>query len=94
MRSGQMIPNSEIVSILLMAFDKLRTLIQDYRESNSADITEFTAALSRLTEDHLSPDRKNTTNEWLMIAVPDKGRLIACSVFDLDQARLSGKTVY
>ena len=93
-RSGQMVPNSEIVSILLLAFDKLRTLIQDYRDSNSADISEFTAALSRLTEDHLSPDRKNTTNEWLMIAVPNAGRLIACSVFDLDQARRSGKTVY
>src|SRR5580698_5505737 len=28
-RSGQMIPNSEIVSILLLAFDKLRSLIED-----------------------------------------------------------------
>src|SRR5450631_3293557 len=38
-RSGQMIPNSEIVSILLLAFDKLRSMVLDYRESNSADIS-------------------------------------------------------
>src|ERR1700677_2770545 len=33
-RSGQMVPTSEIVSILLMAFDKLRNLILDYAGSN------------------------------------------------------------
>jgi two-component system chemotaxis sensor kinase CheA len=60
-RSGQMIPNSEIVSILLLAFDKLRTLIQDYADSNNADISEFTDALSRLVEEHLQPDQKNST---------------------------------
>src|ERR1700735_2200592 len=38
-RSGQMIPNSEIVSILLLAFDQLRILIQDYADSNNADIS-------------------------------------------------------
>jgi len=93
-RSGQMIPNSEIVSILLLAFDKLRSLILDYRESNSADISEFTAALTRLTEDHLSPDRKNSTGEFVTIELPNGGRPIVCSVFDLEQARRSGKTIY
>ncbi len=67
-RSGQMVPTSGIVSILLLAFDKLRSLIQDYGESNSADISEFVAALTRLTEDHLSPEQKNSTNEWLTIS--------------------------
>ena len=57
-RSGQMIPNSEIVSILLLAFDKLRSLIQDYAESNDADISEFTDALSRLAEEHLAARSK------------------------------------
>src|SRR3984957_12024180 len=62
-RSGQMIPNSEIVSILLLAFDKLRSMILDYRESNSVDISEFTAALSRLAEQHLSPEKKSSADE-------------------------------
>jgi len=93
-RSGQMTPNSEIVSILLLAFDKLRSLLQNYRESNAADISEFTAALGRLTEDHLRPDRKNSTEQTVTIPVPNGGRLLACSAFDLDQARQSGKTVY
>ncbi len=93
-RSGQMTPNSEIVSILLLAFDKLRGLLQDYRESNSADISEFTAALSRLTEDHLHPDRKNSTEQIVTVPVPNGGRLLSCSAFDLDQARRGARTVY
>ena len=93
-RSGQMIPNSEIVSILLLAFDKLRTLIQDYADSNSADISEFTDALSRLAEEHLQPDQKHSTQETVTISIPPGSRSISTSVFDMQQARRAGKTVY
>jgi chemotaxis protein histidine kinase CheA len=93
-RSGQMIPNSEIVSILLLAFDKLRAPIQDHADSNQADISEFTEALSRLAEEHLSPDRKNSTQEMETVPIPNKDRSIAVSVFDLQQARRGGKSVY
>jgi len=40
-RSGQMTPDSEMVSILLLAFDKLRGLLDGYHESNQVDISEF-----------------------------------------------------
>jgi two-component system chemotaxis sensor kinase CheA len=93
-RSGQMIPNSEIVSILLLAFDKLRGLILDYADSNNADITEFTTALGRLTEEHLTPDRKSSTDTMTAIPGVSGSRRIEVSVFDLDQARCGGKTVY
>jgi two-component system, chemotaxis family, sensor kinase CheA len=93
-RSGQMIPNSEIVSILLLAFDKLRTLIQDYADSNNADISEFTDALSRLAEEHLEPDQKHSTQETVAISIPNGTRRITASVFDMQQARRAGKTVY
>jgi two-component system, chemotaxis family, sensor kinase CheA len=93
-RSGQMIPNSEIVSILLLAFDKLRTLIQDYADSNNADISEFTEALSRLAEEHLHPDQKNSTKETVTISIPNGTRSIGASVFDMQQARRGGKSVY
>jgi two-component system chemotaxis sensor kinase CheA len=93
-RSGQMIPNSEIVSILLLAFDKLRSLIEDYAGSNNADITEFTDALSRLAEEHLHPDQRNSTQEMVTIPIPNASRVMTCSVFDLQQGRRAGKTVY
>ena len=93
-RSRQMIPNSENVSILLLAFDKLRSLVLNYADSNNADISDFTDALSRLTEAQLSPDQKSSTNEILAIPIPRAGRLLHCSAFDIEQARRSGKTIY
>src|SRR5271169_1481423 len=48
-RSRQMVPSPETVSILLMAFDKLRELIADHRHSNQVEIEEFISALTALT---------------------------------------------
>ena len=62
-RSRQIVPNSEIVSILLMSFDKLRDLLANYRESNAADISEFVAALTSLTGDNLNPAQKKSLKE-------------------------------
>lgn len=93
-RSGQMIPNSEIVSILLLAFDKLRTLIQDYADSNDADISEFTEALGRLAEAHLEPEQKHSTEETVAVSIPNGSRRITASAFDMQQAQRAGKTVY
>ncbi|MES1256862.1 MAG: chemotaxis protein CheW, partial [Acidobacteriota bacterium] len=93
-RSRQMIPNSENVSILLLAFDKLRSLVLHYADSNNADISDFTDALSRLAEAQLSPRQKKSTNEILAIPIPGAGRALHCSAFDLDQARRGGKSIY
>jgi two-component system chemotaxis sensor kinase CheA len=93
-RSGQMIPSSEIVSILLLAFDQLRLLLQDHAASNEADISEFTDALSRLVEEHLSPDQKNSTQETVIISIPNGSRSISATRFDLQQARRGGKNLY
>jgi chemotaxis protein histidine kinase CheA len=59
-RTGQIVPDSEVVSILLLAFDKLRSLVLDYRESNSVDISDFTAALSSLAQHHLAPEERTS----------------------------------
>ncbi len=93
-REGKLIPNSEIVSILLLAFDKLNSLLKDHANSNNVDTSDFTTALNRLTEDSLSPEKKNSTQEIVIISVPTTGRPIGVSAFDLDQARSSGKNIY
>ena len=94
MRSRQMVPNSEIVSILLLAFDKLRDLMANYSDSNNEDISEFTAALSRLAEEHLSPEKKNSTSEIVTISIPHSSRRIQSPAFDLDQSRQCCKTIF
>jgi two-component system chemotaxis sensor kinase CheA len=93
-RSRQMVPTPEVVSILLMAFDKLREMIGRYRESNESDIAEFVGALTRLTADNLPADRKRSVTERLAVAASATSAGIQVSAFDLSQARTGGKSVF
>jgi two-component system, chemotaxis family, sensor kinase CheA len=93
-RSRQMMPTGEVVSILLLAFDKLRDLLEHYRESNGAVIDDFTSGLTRLTTDRLPSDQRQSVNERISIEAPSGGAPIAVSAFDWNQARKSGKIVY
>jgi two-component system, chemotaxis family, sensor kinase CheA len=93
-RSRQMVPTPEIVSILLMAFDKLRELIQNHTVSNQADIEEFVSALTALTADHLPADQKQSLTEQVVVCVTGAQREVHTSAFDLNQARRGGKCIY
>jgi two-component system chemotaxis sensor kinase CheA len=93
-RSRQMVPTPEIVSILLLAFDKLRELIQNHGQSNQADIGEFVNALTALTADHLTEDQKQSLTQQAVVCVTDASRQIGMSAFDLNQARRGGKSIY
>jgi len=93
-RSRQMSPTPEVVSILLMSFDKLRELIANHRESNQADIGEFVAALTALAAGSLPENEKASLTEQVQMEVPDRNRHIQVSAFDLSQARKGGKCIY
>ena len=74
-RSRHMVPTPEIVSILLMAFDKLPDLVQHHRESNQADIRDFVDALNGLTAAHLPADQKQSVIEAVAVPVsPEASR--------------------
>jgi two-component system, chemotaxis family, sensor kinase CheA len=93
-RSRQMVPNPEVVSILLLAFDKLRDLINNYMTSNEADTSDFLVALTSLTGDHLSADQNASMHDQVAIPVPNASLLIQIPAFDLAQARHGGKRVF
>jgi two-component system chemotaxis sensor kinase CheA len=93
-RSRQMVPTPEAVSILLLAFDKLRELIGNHRESNQADIGEFVSALTSLAAGSLPANEKNSLAERVAVLVPEASKRIQVSAFDLGQARKGGKCVY
>ncbi len=93
-RGGQMTPTAEVVSVLLMAFDKLRDMLAVYQSSNEADIGEFLSALMALVSDHLPQDQKAYANELVDLDVPDEARCIRISSFDLNSARKGGRCIY
>jgi len=93
-RSHQIIPTPETVNVLLMAFDKLGDLIANFRDSNSVDISEFSAALGRIANPQAALDAQEPADQVVTIPVADSGRQIQSSSFDLNQARATGKTIY
>src|SRR5580704_1298953 len=93
-RAGQMVPTPETVSILLLAFDKLRELIGNYRESNQADIGEFVSALTSLTAGSLPAGEKGCVTANVDMHLPEANKHIQVSAFDLSQARKGGKCIY
>jgi two-component system chemotaxis sensor kinase CheA len=93
-RSRELVPTPEVVSILLLAFDKLRDLIADHRASNQADIGEFVLALTTLTAGNLTENEKVSLSERVAVEMPDINKHIQVSAFDLNQARKGCKYIY
>jgi two-component system chemotaxis sensor kinase CheA len=93
-RSRQMVPTPEAVSILLLAFDKLREMIGNHRASNQADIGEFVLALTALAAGSLPEHEKGSLSEQVTVQVPEVNKGIQVSAFDLSQVRKGGKRVY
>lgn len=93
-RSRQMIPTPEVVSVLLLAFDQLREMLGRYGESNQIEIGDFVDALSALTASHLPAPQKDSLNSVVSLAVPGGPKMIEIGAFDLEQARRGGRTIY
>lgn len=54
-RSGKLIPNPDIINVLLLAADQLQHMIEDVGNSNSVDITSHTTALNTIYEGGEAP---------------------------------------
>jgi len=93
-RSREMIPAPEVVNILLLAFDRLREMINRHKESNGEDISEIMVALSGLASSFLPPEEKASISQEVVIAAPDLPGEIKVSEFDLVRARREGCYIY
>ncbi|TYT74787.1 chemotaxis protein CheW [Desulfobotulus mexicanus] len=93
-RSHEMVPTPEIISVLLQAFDRLRELIQDVDNSNKVNIDTLLQALIAITEGSLPEAEKKTVSEKVFIQHPLGQARMEASRFDLDQAFKHGKFLY
>ena len=93
-RSRQIVPSPEVVNVLLHAFDRLSQLIDGYRTSNEAEISEFLSALTEVTAGSLSSDEQSLLDQPASSAVPELSEFPDVTAFDLDQAKRAGMRVY
>ena len=92
-REREMIPNPEIVNILLLASDALRNLLKNVEESNSMDITEHVEALVGLTSNLLPKQEKKKASDFVDIILEEK-TIFTISKKDILNARNKGCFIY
>ncbi len=93
-RSRELVPNPEIVNILLLSFDKLRELLNNVEASQTVDISEFVVSLAGLTSSTLPNGKKDSIVTMRDIKLPDGRSVMRVPEFDLEQAAKSGDFVY
>ncbi|PKN40886.1 MAG: hybrid sensor histidine kinase/response regulator [Deltaproteobacteria bacterium HGW-Deltaproteobacteria-18] len=93
-RNRELVPEPEVVNIVLLAFDKLRDLISNVAESNDAYIDDHVAALTAAASANLEGEEKASVDR--LVEVRDRrGRLVfEVAEFDLLQNRKGGKNLY
>ena len=78
-RSSKLIPNPDIINVLLLAADELQHLIEDVANSNNADISGHTTALNAIFESGEAPvattRKERTAKPWLHGNRPNTGRI-------------------
>lgn len=93
-RGREIVPNPEVINILLLAFDKLREMINNPGDSNKADIAEYLVALNGLTTSYLPPEQKKLVEKKVELPAPSGGMRLQVSEFDLSRAQKREEYVY
>ncbi|MBI5946245.1 MAG: chemotaxis protein CheW [Chloroflexi bacterium] len=86
-RSGEMTPAPDVVNVLLMAFDRLRELLNNYQASHLADTTEILVALSGMVSANLAPAKKESLLRTVKVTAPGVKTVLNIPEFDLDHAK-------
>jgi two-component system, chemotaxis family, sensor kinase CheA len=93
-RSRQAEPSSDLISLLLQAFDKLRELIQSSSHADTAGVSALVSRLEDLASSHLPGRRKNSIRKSTPIVTPERKTHLSATSFDFDTVRRSGKLIY
>lgn len=94
-REREMVPNPEIVNILLLSSDTLRNLLKNVEESNAMDISEHVEALIGLTSDSAPKPKKNVkASSDTMDLVLEGKAIFTISKKDIQNARNKGYFIY
>ncbi|MFP4111122.1 MAG: chemotaxis protein CheW [Desulfonatronovibrio sp.] len=93
-RNKELIPNPEIINIILLAFDRLSELVENIAQSDEMDISEHVVALTGIAAASLADDEKDTMVKEVDIKDSKGHTVFSIPEFDLNQARKGGKFIY
>ncbi len=93
-RSRKIIPNAEVTNVLLAAFDKLREMVNNTKESEQADTSELLESLIGLASSYLPIEQKASLQATVTLQAPTGTSRIVLPQTDIDRAKRTGQYVY
>ncbi len=93
-RNGEVTPNPEIVNIILLAFDRLREMVENVQDSQDMDISDHVVALTGITSSTLPEEEKDTLVQEVSIHNRSGKEVFRISEHDFKQSLKGGKFLY
>lgn len=93
-RSGEMVPAPDVINVLLMAFDRLRELLNNYLTSELADNTEILVALAGMVSANLAPAKKESLVRTVNVTAPGIKTVLHIPEFDFNRAKDGTHFIY
>jgi two-component system chemotaxis sensor kinase CheA len=93
-RTNELIPDSNRISVLLKGFDKLENLLKNIETSNDVDVSEHIQALENLTQPSPPEDQQETVSEMVDIALEDGRFFQQVSLCDIEKTKAEGKNLF
>ncbi|MCF6248752.1 MAG: chemotaxis protein CheW [Desulfobacula sp.] len=93
-RTKELIPDSNRISVLLKGFDELENLLKNIETSNDQDVTVHITALEGITKASLPEERQGTVSEMVDIVLEDGRIFPQVSLFDMEQYKSEGKNLF
>ena len=93
-RSREIVPSSDVISILLTSSDALKNLINNVEKSNEIDVSEHIESLSSFVSSVLNEDKIKKVELNVQIYFPDGKKAFDVAEYDILDAQKSGKNIY
>jgi two-component system chemotaxis sensor kinase CheA len=94
-REKKIVPDANIINIVLSAFDKLNHMINNIRGSEGIDIAEEVVSLTGLTTASLPESKKASVGQQVNILTRENGRvLFTISQYDFNEATRGGRELF
>jgi len=92
--AGKLVPNPEVINILLQGIDRLSQLTNQIDTRDDMDIDEQSVLLTGLTSAVLPDEEKRTVTEVRKIPIPDSQHSFHIAEFNLIQGLDQGNNIY
>jgi len=89
-RSRKMAPNSEVVNILLAAFDQLREMINNTGQSEQANIADLVVSLTGMASSYLPAAQKDVLRTQVTLSVPGSHETVVLPQMEFDHVKREG----